>query len=184
MLPDDFGVGYNLTELGYQSIVSRLDVAGELYRYIPKKSTGKKVEKKVRPIIRPPTHWMHDILASNVLIATLKEYNNQGDVEIIFENQIRKDYPFLKKIPDGLIIFETSYIWLELENIRKKGYDLLKLSETLVSFNDSKLPRLYDRECSDVLVAHNNKNRFSIHDIQNKLFESAVGSYSFSHLPF
>jgi hypothetical protein len=108
---------------------------------------------------------MHKLIATNALISLSISLKDKKNVEIIFENTIRRDYPNLPKIPDGIVIFENGYIWLEVENIRKKGNKLLKLCEALIQFNDSQLPSLYRHQCIDVVVvgimAHRDQSKRS-----------------------
>lgn len=179
-LPDYFGSGYELTKKGLETIVNRLDISNEFAKQLKKKSNEEKIEIYRKS---PPPQWMHKLLSTNVLIGLSNYLQGEDEVEIIFEGKIRKDYPKLGKIPDGAVLLTEGYIWVEVENIKKTGENLLKLSETLVKFNDSQLPRLYGRECIQFVVGHKKTNDFSIDDIKQKIYEIAVGNYEFSHLP-
>jgi hypothetical protein len=181
-LPDYFGSGYELTKKGFETIVNRLDISNEFTKRLPKK-----LDEEIVEIYRksPPHHWLHHLLSANALFGLTKYLQGEGEdeVEIIFESKIRRDYPKLGKIPDGAVLVKDGYIWVEAENIKKTGENLLNLSETLVKFNDFRLPRIYGRECIQIVVANKKTNDFSIDDIKDKIYEIAVGNYEFLHLP-
>lgn len=177
-LPDQFGIFYKLTLEGDKVLSDRLGFTDEA---VPKKPTRSPVEETTQST---PRHWMHHILSCQAL-AAIKQHLQSDDpaVKIVFERQVRKDYPFLQKIPDGIILQESTYTWLEVENIQKTGSQLLNLADILVKFNQNRMPMLYNRECGQIIVAFPEHHQFCLADVKHKIYESHVGNFTFGVLP-
>lgn len=105
-----------------------------------------------------PGDWEHHIFAVSALALLKKEKANS---KIIFERQIRLQFPNLEKIPDGLLIQENKKaLWLEVERREKKDAERDKILQLVTEAYYQKLNLLPDiKEYRVVIVYDPNQKK-------------------------
>lgn len=113
-----------------QKTLKDLQAAGKVISYpYSRKERIYSIRAGNKNILSPTQHIEHHSLSVQVAHA-LSSARNGGDV--IYENELRRT-PRLEKVPDALIKFKDSKVWLEIENGRK---DRSKLYEVAMAAID------------------------------------------------
>lgn len=96
-----------------------------------------------------PKWWRHDLLSTGVL-ALMHERGWQ----IITEKQLRRENPYVQKLPDGLAIQQGQVVWLEIESHRKTGKAMDDMATALIKVAKGKAPTLSGYKAHFPIVAY------------------------------
>ena len=99
-----------------------------------------------------PSDWRHHILSTSALALLLNQTKNS---RILFEREVRINFPKIDKIPDGLLIQDNKKgLWLEVERGEKKSFERDKVLDLITDSYYSKLALIPDIKRYEVVVVY------------------------------
>ncbi|GAB2876257.1 hypothetical protein GCM10027046_00010 [Uliginosibacterium flavum] len=97
----------------------------------------------------PDRQWEHDLIAAGILAKSGCEFRSEREV-IAAAAAHGAD---LKKIPDGLICIDGTWLALEVENASKTGKDMAHLAQGIAWFCSAAVPPLGDIQITGAAIA-------------------------------
>lgn len=105
-----------------------------------------------------PSDWRHHILSTSTLALLQNQLSNS---RILFEREVRINFPNIDKIPDGLLLRDNKKgLWLEVERGEKKPNERDKILELITDSYYSKLTLLPEIKNYEIVIVfdHNQRN--------------------------
>ncbi|MET7015151.1 hypothetical protein [Uliginosibacterium flavum] len=97
----------------------------------------------------PDQQWEHDLMAAGILAKLSGDFRSEREV-IATATARGVD---LKKIPDGLICIDDTWLALEVENASKTGKDMAHLAHGIAWFCSGTVPALGDIQIKGAVIA-------------------------------